>query len=143
GNETIVSASNTGRDATPGEPTAWRVVSAAGHGHEAFPGAARPAIPSPSPTALTAPQNTSPRKPATAALEPRTRIIPVPETRPTTVQGWVVRDVAGGTAVLEGPNGVLRTTRGETVPGLGRVDFIVRWGSRWIVGTSRGLITTP
>jgi len=44
--------------------------------------------------------------------------------------GWVVRDVVGGTAVLEGPDGVWKTTRGDTVPGVGRVDFIVRWGSR-------------
>jgi hypothetical protein len=28
------------------------------------------------------------------------------------------------------------------VPGVGRVDSIVRWGNRWIVATSKGLIST-
>jgi hypothetical protein len=67
---------------------------------------------------------------------------PAPETRPTTIEGWVVREVVGGTAVLQGPEGVWRAKAGDTVPGVGRVDSIVRWGSRWIVATSRGLIST-
>jgi hypothetical protein len=67
---------------------------------------------------------------------------PVPETKPRTIEGWMIRDVAGNTVVLEGPRGVWRATRGETVPGVGKVDSIVRWGNRWIVSTSRGLIST-
>jgi hypothetical protein len=67
----------------------------------------------------------------------------VPETKPTTIEGWKVREVLGETAVLEGPNGILRVASGDTVPGLGKVDSIVLWGSRWIVATSRGLISTP
>jgi hypothetical protein len=70
------------------------------------------------------------------------RLVPVPETRPTTIEGWTVREVVGGTVVLEGPDGVWRAARGDTVPGVGRVDSIVRWGNRWIVATSRGLIST-
>jgi hypothetical protein len=66
----------------------------------------------------------------------------VPETRPTTIDGWIVRDVIDGVAVLEGPDGIWKAARGDTVPGLGRVDSIVLWGSYWIVATSRGLITT-
>jgi hypothetical protein len=68
--------------------------------------------------------------------------IAVPETRPTTIEGWSIREVVGGTAVLQGPTGVFRVTQGDTVPGVGRVDTIVRWGSRWIVATTRGLIST-
>jgi hypothetical protein len=67
---------------------------------------------------------------------------PVPETKPRTIEGWMIREVAGNTVVLEGPGGVWRATRGETVPGVGKVDSIVRWGNRWIVSTSRGLIST-
>ena len=67
---------------------------------------------------------------------------PVPETRPTTIDGWSVREVVGGTAVLQGPDGLWRAKAGDTVPGVGRVDSIVRWGNRWIVATSRGLIST-
>jgi hypothetical protein len=29
------------------------------------------------------------------------------------------------------------------VPGLGKVDSLVFWGNRWIVATSKGLVTTP
>ena len=70
-------------------------------------------------------------------------IVPAPETRPTTIEGWTVLDVRGGTAVLEGPDGVRMATRGDTVPGIGRIDSIVRWGNRWIVATASGLIATP
>jgi len=66
----------------------------------------------------------------------------VPETRPTTIEGWAIREVVGGTVVLQGPSGVWRATQGDTVPGVGRIDSIVRWGSRWIVATTRGLIST-
>jgi hypothetical protein len=76
-------------------------------------------------------------------LRTRTKLAPTPETRPTTIKGWTLREVANGTAVLEGPNGVWRATPGQTVPGVGRVDSIVRWGNRLIVATSRGLISTP
>ena len=62
---------------------------------------------------------------------------PVPETRPTTIEGWMLREVTNGTAVLEGPNGIWREKRGDTVPGVGQVEFIVLWGKRWIVATSR------
>ena len=67
----------------------------------------------------------------------------VPETRPTTIEGWTVLEVRGGTAVLEGPDGVRMATRGDAVPGIGRIDSIVRWGNRWIVATASGLIATP
>jgi hypothetical protein len=81
------------------------------------------------------PANTPP-----IAREP---MVPVAETKPTTIEGWTVLDVRGGTAVLEGPDGVRTAARGDTVPGIGRIDSIVRWGNRWIVATANGLIATP
>ena len=85
-------------------------------------------------------------EPAPVALENgvtnEPRPFPTPETRPTTIEGWTVRDVAGGFASLEGPQGTWRAARGDIVPGLGRVDSIVRWGSYWLVSTSRGLIAS-
>jgi hypothetical protein len=72
-----------------------------------------------------------------------TNPMPVPETRPTTVKGWTLLSVIAGIATLQGPSGTLKVARGDTVPGLGRVDSIVMWGSRWIVSTSGGLVTTP
>jgi hypothetical protein len=72
-----------------------------------------------------------------------TKRTPVPETRPTTIEGWTVREVTNGIAALEGPNGILKVKRGDVVPGLGRIDSIVLWGQRWIVATRQGLISTP
>jgi hypothetical protein len=87
-------------------------------------------------------QNTSAAGLAAERPKVSTRPTPVPETRPTTIEGWTIREVNGGTAVLEGPNGIWKATRGDTVPGVGKIDSIVRWGNRWIVATSRGLIST-
>ena len=72
-----------------------------------------------------------------------TKLTPTPETRPTTIEGWTLREVVNGIAVIEGPNGVWKVKAGQTVPGIGRVDSIVRWGNRLVVATSRGLISTP
>jgi hypothetical protein len=71
-----------------------------------------------------------------------TRPTPVPETRPITIEGWTVREVNSGTATLVGPNGTWKAKRGDSVPGVGTIDSIVRWGNRWIVATSKGLIST-
>jgi hypothetical protein len=76
-------------------------------------------------------------------LRSPTKLSPTLETRPTTIPGWTLREVTNGTAVLEGPNGVWRVMPGQTVPSVGRVDSIVRWGHRFIVATSSGLISTP
>jgi hypothetical protein len=80
---------------------------------------------------------------ATTPAIAREPMVPVAETKPTTIEGWTVLDVRGGAAVLEGPDGVRTAARGDTVPGIGRIDSIVRWGNRWIVATANGLITTP
>jgi hypothetical protein len=85
----------------------------------------------------------SPATPANITPTERGPMVPVAETRPTTIEGWTVLDVRGGTAVLEGPDGVRMATRGDIVPGIGRIDSIVRWGNRWIVATANGLIATP
>jgi hypothetical protein len=80
-----------------------------------------------------------------SAAEPHreARLTPVPETRPTTIDGWVLREVVNGTAVLEGPDGIFRVKRGDTVPGAGRVVAIFGWGHRLMVATTKGLISTP
>jgi hypothetical protein len=79
----------------------------------------------------------------TGSIAPMGPVMPAPETRPTTIEGWSVLDVRGGTAVLGGPDGVRMAMRGDSVPGIGRIDSIVRWGNRWIVATDSGLIATP
>jgi len=81
--------------------------------------------------------------PASTQANTREPLVAIAETKPTTIDGWTVLDVRGGTAVLEGPEGVRTAARGDTVPGIGRIDSIVRWGNRWIVATANGLIATP
>ena len=100
---------------------------------------------SPAPTAVSLPTKQTTLSPAPTAVDRAklsARPVAVPETRPATIKGWTVRNVIGGTAVLEGPNGIRNVRRGDKVPGLGKIDDIVRWGSRWIVATERGLIST-
>ena len=81
--------------------------------------------------------------PSTAALAMRQPLVAAPETKPATIPGWTVVDVRDGTAVLEGPDGIRMAARGDTIPGIGRVESIVRWGSRWVIATAGGLIATP
>jgi hypothetical protein len=66
---------------------------------------------------------------------------PKPEiARLPTVEGWVLRDVNHGAAVIESRRGIYEVIAGDPVPGLGRVDAIRRQDGRWVVVTSRGLI---
>ena len=61
--------------------------------------------------------------------------------RPATVDGWLLRDVYGGVALVEGRAGGLREVApGEYVPGVGEIRSIERRGRGWVVVTSRGLI---
>ena len=62
--------------------------------------------------------------------------------KPGIVEGWVVRDVQRGTALIEGRMGLVEVDQGDVVPGLGRVDAIRKQDGRWVVVTSKGLITT-
>ncbi|MGZ3295222.1 MAG: hypothetical protein ACXU9D_18370 [Xanthobacteraceae bacterium] len=77
--------------------------------------------------------------PATAAPVP----LPAPKpevARLPTVEGWVLRDVANGGALIEGRRGIFEVYAGDPVPGLGRIDAIRRQDGRWVVVTSKGLI---
>jgi outer membrane murein-binding lipoprotein Lpp len=60
--------------------------------------------------------------------------------RMPTVDGWTLRDVANGGALIEGRQGIFEVYAGDPVPGLGRVDAIRRQDGRWVVVTSKGLI---
>ena len=73
--------------------------------------------------------------PPAAAAAPKVDVGRLP-----TVDGWVLRDVARGGALIEGRQGVYEVYAGDPVPGLGRVDAIRRQDGRWVVVTSKGLI---
>ena len=66
-----------------------------------------------------------------------------PSSRPGAVEGWVVRDVQRGTALIEGRMGLIEVDQGDVVPGLGRIDAIRKQDGRWVVVTSKGTIMPP
>src|ERR1700733_14360610 len=105
------------------------------------------ATPAPVPVAAAAPApkekevTGSITPPATAAAASASAAAPKVEVgRLPTVEGWILRDVANGGALIEGRQGVYEVYAGDPVPGLGRVDAIRRQDGRWVVVTSKGLI---
>ncbi|MTV16094.1 MULTISPECIES: hypothetical protein [Bradyrhizobium] len=78
--------------------------------------------------------------PATAAAAPAA---PRPEVgRLPVVDGWALRDVGNGGALIEGRGDIYEVYAGDPVPGLGRVDAIRKQDGRWVVVTSKGLIVS-
>jgi hypothetical protein len=70
-----------------------------------------------------------------AAAAPKVEVARLP-----TVEGWSLRDVANGGALIEGRQGIFEVYAGDPVPGLGRIDAIRKQDGHWVVVTSRGLI---
>ena len=56
------------------------------------------------------------------------------------VEGWVLRRVYDGVALIEGRYGAIEVEPGDVVHGLGRIHDIRRQDGRWVVVTNRGLI---
>jgi hypothetical protein len=85
---------------------------------------------------------TPPPSAAAAPLAP----VPVPSsgTAPgMTVPGWAVRDVYRGVAMLQSRmGGMVEVEPGDVLPGLGRIESIRRQDGRWVVVTSKGMITS-
>ena len=72
---------------------------------------------------------------AASATAPKVEVGRLP-----TVEGWTLRDVTNGGALIEGRQGIYEVYAGDPIPGLGRVDAIRRQDGRWVVVTSKGLI---
>ena len=72
---------------------------------------------------------------ATSIAPPKTELARLP-----TVDGWVLRDVGHGGALIESRRGVYEVYAGDAVPGLGRVDAVRRQDGRWVVVTTKGLV---
>jgi hypothetical protein len=60
--------------------------------------------------------------------------------KPPILQGWVLRRVSNGAALIESRDGIIEVEPGSVVPGLGRVEDIKRQDGRWVMMTSRGLV---
>jgi hypothetical protein len=91
----------------------------------------------------------------TADTSPRTGGIPdqqaeggkseQPKTDPKAmpIEGWVLREVYDGVALIEGRNKrLLEIAPGQSLSGIGRVESIERRGRSWVVVTTRGVITS-
>jgi hypothetical protein len=79
-------------------------------------------------------------KEVTGSISPPAAAPKAEVARLPTVEGWLLRDVANGGALIEGRQGIFEVYAGDPVPGLGRVDAIRRQDGRWVVVTSKGLI---
>lgn len=86
-------------------------------------------------TGSIAPTQVATAAPAPVPAAPKTEIGRLP-----TVEGWVLRDVTNGGALIEGRGGLYEVYAGDPIPGVGRVDAIRRQDGRWVVVTSKGLI---
>jgi hypothetical protein len=97
---------------------------------------ATPPAPPATPVAAAQPDVTGSIGPAkTTPLPPKLEIPRLP-----TLEGWVLRDVSHGSALIEGKRGYYVVYAGDDVPGLGRVDGIRRQDGHWVVVTSKGLV---
>ncbi|MGU3362980.1 hypothetical protein ACLBWX_21910 [Methylobacterium sp. M6A4_1b] len=62
--------------------------------------------------------------------------------KPSPAEGWAVREVYDGVAVLEDrKRRLVEVGLGDTVPGVGRIENIERRGKTWVVVTKQGTIT--
>ncbi|HVV79902.1 MAG TPA: hypothetical protein VHD59_09855 [Pseudolabrys sp.] len=83
-------------------------------------------------------------KPATTAAAvspPIADSAPLPQPRPSIVQGWTVREARNGRIWVENRGELYAVAPGVPLPGLGRVETIRREGDSLVVVTTRGLIT--
>jgi hypothetical protein len=76
------------------------------------------------PAPLPVPPTSEPKKPS-----------PLP-----VVEGWVLRDVFRGRALVASRHGVFEAAPGLELPGLGQVESIKQQDGRWVVVTEKGLI---
>jgi hypothetical protein len=86
----------------------------------------------------------SDRRPGTSAAE--SAAAPTPSEakppKPPVVEGWVLRSVSDGVALVEGRHGVIEIEPGDSLPGIGRIHEIKRQDGHWVVVTPKGLIVS-
>jgi hypothetical protein len=62
--------------------------------------------------------------------------------RPRVIEGWALRRVSRGVAIIQGHEGAIEVAAGDIVPGIGRIESIRRLDGRWVVLTHAGMITS-
>ena len=96
------------------------------------PAVANNSIPGTTPTAL------APDVAAATATKSRDNALTAETNK---IPNWILREVIDGTAILQGPRGIIGVSMGDLIPGVGRVQSIAKKGGRWIVATSKGVIS--
>lgn len=90
--------------------------------------------------------NTKPAIPAAPAATEAAAREEAPAPKPVKsepVDGWVLREVYNGAALVENRNRRLyEVMPGGVLPGVGRIEGIERRGARWVVVTDKGFIGT-
>ncbi len=77
---------------------------------------------------------------AAAAAAPPPPPAPKPVAKPPVLEGWILREVFRGRALVESRYGEFDVGPGTNLPGVGMVEDVVRQDGRWMVITPRGLI---
>jgi hypothetical protein len=62
--------------------------------------------------------------------------------RPRVIEGWALRRVSRGVAIIQSREGSIEVASGDVVPGIGRIESIRRLDGRWVVLTHAGMITS-
>ena len=70
-------------------------------------------------------------------------IVEKQQARPPIVEGWVIRDIFDGRAMVESrSHGIYEVGPGAPLPGVGKVEAVRRQDGRWVVVTPKGLIVS-
>ena len=70
-------------------------------------------------------------------------IVEKQQVRPPIVEGWVIRDIFDGRAMVESrSHGIYEVGPGAPLPGVGKVEAVRRQDGRWVVVTPKGLIVS-
>lgn len=104
--------------------------------------AAKAAAPAPAPAPSTVPAAApAPPAPSPAATEAREPAPAAKSARNEPLDGWVLREVYDGAALIEGNRRLYEVMPGGVIPGVGRVEAIERRGRNWVVLTDKGTIS--
>ena len=84
----------------------------------------------------------TPKSTAQAPADVTGSIVEKQQVRPAIVEGWVIRDIFDGRAMVESRYGIFEVSPGAPLPGVGKVEAIRRQDGRWVVVTPKGLIVS-
>jgi hypothetical protein len=63
-----------------------------------------------------------------------------PDPKQQRLEGFVLREIFDGVALIEGRRGIMEVAPGQNVAGIGRIEKFERRGRQWVVVTDKGFI---